>query len=105
LNWAKKAKQLKFDFHSSQCTTHRAQIKHIKKLALQQSCHPEIIQLVLPGDGKVITVTRFLLVATLAMAVISAAVAGISSGISSGSIDGPNTLICCFASPACHQDC
>jgi hypothetical protein len=41
LNWAKEAKQLHYDF-CPQRTTHRAQIKYIKKLAQLQVCQPII---------------------------------------------------------------
>jgi hypothetical protein len=58
LNWVKEAKQLQYDFRP-QRTTRRAQIKYIEKLAQLQYCRPETIQLTLPGDGKVVPVTRF----------------------------------------------
>jgi hypothetical protein len=52
------AKQLNYEFHP-QRTTHQAQIQYIKRLTQLQYCHPKRIQLSLPGDGKVIPVTRF----------------------------------------------
>jgi hypothetical protein len=58
LNWATEAKQLKYGF-CPQCTTRKAQIKYIKKLAQLQYCHPETIPLTLPGDGVFIPVTWF----------------------------------------------
>jgi hypothetical protein len=58
LNSAKEANQLKYDF-LPQCTTPKAQIKHIEKWQQLQYCRPETIQLTLPGDDKIIPVTRF----------------------------------------------
>jgi hypothetical protein len=57
----KEAKQLKYDFQS-RCFTHKAQIKHIERWLGLTYCRPETIQLSLPGDGKVIPMTRFLFV-------------------------------------------
>jgi hypothetical protein len=58
LNWAKDAQQSGYDFHPK-CTSRRAQIKRIKKLAQLQYCRPETIKLTLPGNGVVVPVTRF----------------------------------------------
>jgi hypothetical protein len=58
LNWAKESSKLQYDFRP-QRTTRMAQIKHIEKLAKLQYCRPETVQLTLPGDEKVIPVTRF----------------------------------------------
>ncbi len=58
LNWAKEAKQSNYDF-LPQRYTRKAQILHIEKWQKLQHCRPETIQLTLPGDGKVIPVTRF----------------------------------------------
>jgi hypothetical protein len=58
LNWAKEAKRLKYDFKPRR-TTRPAQIKHIEKLAQLHHCRAQTIQLTLPGDDKVIPVTRF----------------------------------------------
>jgi hypothetical protein len=46
----KEAKQLQYDFHPQW---------YIKKLAQLQYCQPKMIQLTLPGNGKVIPVTWF----------------------------------------------
>ena len=58
LNWAKEAKQSNYDFLPKR-STRKAQILHIEKWQQLQHCRPETIQLTLPGDGKVIPVTRF----------------------------------------------
>lgn len=58
LNWAKESSKLQYDFRPMR-TTRTAQIKHIERLAKLQYCRPESVQLTLPGDAKVIPVTRF----------------------------------------------
>ena len=58
LNWAKESSKHQYDFRP-QRTTRIAQIKHIERLAKLQYCRPESVQLTLPGDDKVIPVTRF----------------------------------------------
>jgi hypothetical protein len=58
LNWAREANALNYDFMPRR-TSRKAQIKHIEKWQQLQYCRPETIQLTLPGDGKVIPVTRF----------------------------------------------
>jgi hypothetical protein len=48
---------LQYNFHP-QCFTCPAQIKCIAKLSQLQYCHPETIQLALPGANKGIPVRR-----------------------------------------------